>query len=52
MRTGRLRAEHRNLAHSGQNADALTDLGIGVIVELPFRCRVADQRYVHGSADR
>ncbi len=43
----RLRAVHRNLADAGQNADALADLRVGVVVELAFGGRVADQRDIH-----
>ena len=43
----RLRAVDRNLAHARQNADALADLRVGVVVELAVRHRVADQRDVH-----
>ena len=40
----RLRAKHGNLADSRQNADAFADLRAGVIVELAFGGRVADER--------
>ena len=34
MRTADLRAVHRDLADAGQDADALADLRVGVVVEL------------------
>ena len=42
----RLRAVNSNLADARQNAQALAHLRIGVIVELPFGHRVADQRHI------
>ena len=42
-----LRAVHRNLTNSGQYAESLADLCIGVVVKLAFRYGVTDQRDVH-----
>src|SRR6266581_8271075 len=44
---GRLSAEHSHLADSRQNADALTDLSVGVVIELPLRRAVTGQADVH-----
>jgi len=44
---GGLRSVHRNLADAGQDAEPLADLRIGVVVELAFGLRVADQHQVH-----
>ena len=43
----RLSAVYGNLADPRQNADALTDLRICIVVELAFGSRIADHRDIH-----